>query len=61
MPKCKTNPPPGQDIKEYLDTLKDIVEQLNASNNKKQTIERLDLMITAIKTAVRTTNPTATF
>lgn len=61
MPTCKTNPPPGQDIKEYLDRLKDIVQQLNATNNKDQAVERLDLLITAIKAAVLTTNPSATF
>lgn len=61
MPTCKTSPPPGQDIKLYLDTLRDIVQQLNASNNKAVAIERLDLMITAIKTAVKTTNPDVTF
>jgi hypothetical protein len=61
MPTCKTNPPSGQDIKEYLDRLKDIVRQLNATNDKTIAIERLDLMITAIKTAIRTTNPDITF
>lgn len=61
MPTCKTKPPPGQDIKEYLDTLKDIVGQLNSTNDKKQAIERLDLMISRIKSAVLATNPTATF
>lgn len=61
MPTCKTKPPPGQDIKLHLDTLKDIVEQLNASNDKKRAIERLNLMITAVKSAVLATNPTTTF
>jgi hypothetical protein len=61
MPTCKTTPPPGQDIKLYLDELKDIVQQLNATNNKDRAIERLDLMIGAIKAAVLRTNPTATF
>lgn len=57
MPTCKTSPPPGQDIKVYLDTLKDIVQQLSAKNDKKIAIERIDLMIAMIKDAVRKTNP----
>jgi hypothetical protein len=61
MPTCKTSPPPGQDIKAYLDTLKDIVQQLNYSNNKKIAIERLDLMINIVKEAVKKTNPDVIF
>lgn len=61
MPTCKTSPPPGQDIKEYLDRLKHIVQQLNATNDKKRAIERLDLMIGAIKAAVVQTNPSTIF
>jgi hypothetical protein len=59
MPTCKTSPPPGQDIKVYLDTLKDIVQQLNTINNKTLAIERLNFMINEIKIAVRKTNPDA--
>jgi hypothetical protein len=59
MPTCKTSPPPGQDIKLYLDTLKDIVQQLSVKNDKKIAIERIDLMIAMIKDAVRKTNPDA--
>lgn len=61
MPTCKTSPPPGQDIKVYMDTLKDIVQQLNNSNNKKIAIERLDLMINIVKEAVKKTNPDVIF
>ena len=59
MPTCKTSPPPGQDITVYLDTLKDIVQQLNTINDKKLAIERIAFMITEIKTAVKKTNPDA--
>ena len=61
MPTCKTSPPPGQDIAEYLDRLKDIAQQLNATNDKKLAIERLDMMIDAIKAAVKKTNPDISF
>lgn len=61
MPTCKTNPPPDQDIQLYLARLKDIVRQLNATNEKTIAIQRLDLMIGAIKSAIRTTNPNITF
>jgi hypothetical protein len=57
MPACKTSPPPGQDINAYLLRLKDIVAQLNASNDKKRAIERLDLIIADVRDAVRRTNP----
>ena len=59
MPTCKTSPPPGQDIKLYLDTLKDIVQQLNTINDKTIAIERINFMITEIKIAVKKTNPDA--
>jgi hypothetical protein len=61
MPTCKTTPLPGQDITEYLDRLKDIVQQLSATNDKERAIMRLDLMIDAIKSVVIRTNPSATF
>ncbi len=61
MPTCKTSPPPGQDITEYLDTLRDIVQQLNFSNNKTIAIERLNVMIATVKAAIKTTNPDVTF
>jgi hypothetical protein len=61
MPTCKTSPPPGQDITEYLNRLKEIVQQLSATNDKKLAIERLNLMIATIKTEVIRTNPSATF
>jgi hypothetical protein len=61
MSTCKTSPPPGQDINEYLIRLKDIVKQLNEKKDKEITIERLDLMITAIKSSIQTTNPEILF
>lgn len=61
MPTCKTTPPPGQDINEHLDTLKDIVSQLSNTNDKKVAIARLNELITRVKIAVLKTNPTATF
>lgn len=60
MPACKTTPPPGQDINVYLIRLREIVAQLNDTNDKKRAIERLDLIIEDVKEAVRRTNPGVT-
>jgi|Laugrefabdmm15dn_1035133.scaffolds.fasta_scaffold390156_1 hypothetical protein len=51
-PTCKTTPPPGQNINEYLLRLRDILGQLAAINDKEKAIERLELMINSIKEIV---------
>jgi hypothetical protein len=61
MESCKTRPPPGQDINEYLARLNDILQQLSSSNNKSRSIERIDLMIENVKEVVLKINPNATF
>jgi hypothetical protein len=59
MPTCKTNPPPGQDINVYIARMRDIVQELNASNDKDRAIGKLTNLIALIKAAVKTTNPDA--
>jgi len=61
MEPCKTTPPPGQDINEYLVRLNAILQQLSTSNNKTTAIDRIDLMIENIKEIVLKVDPNATF
>jgi hypothetical protein len=50
---CKTQPPPGLDINEYLARLNTILNQLNTSSEKENAINRLDLMIGSIRSIIQ--------
>lgn len=60
MQTCKTKPPSGQDVNQYLVQLNDILEQLSRQNNKTTTIERIDLMLSSLREIVLKIDPTRT-
>jgi predicted acetyltransferase len=53
--KCTYTPPPGQDITPYMIRLQDIITQLNIVKDKRITLERIDLLIAEITTAISET------
>ena len=57
MPPCKTTPPPGQDVNQYLVQLNDILQQLSQQNNKTASIERIDLMLSSLRSIVLKQDP----
>jgi len=50
---CKTQPPPGMDVNEYLGRLQNILNQLTSPSEKESALKRLELMIESVRDIIQ--------